>query len=97
MLVEGAMEEAKALVARDLDPGLPIMKAHGMPWLAAYIRGEIASETAAQHASRDTRRYAKRQFTWIGRQFPFWPRIPSEEQFVRRRVVLALHNEFEAG
>ena len=93
MLVEGAMDEARALVARDLDPGLPVMKAHGMPWLAAYIRGEISAELAAQHASRDTRRYAKRQFTWIGRQFPFWPRIPSENLEKRLRVIFALYRE----
>lgn len=97
MLVEGAMDEARALVARDLDPGLPVMKAHGMPWLAAFIRGEISAELAAQHASRDTRRYAKRQFTWIGRQFPFWPRIPSEDLEKRLRVIFALYREADEG
>lgn len=97
MLVEGAMDEARALVARNLDPGLPVMKAHGMPWLAAYIRGEIKSETAAMHASRDTRRYAKRQFTWIGRQFPFWPRIPSEELEKRAKVIFALYREVDGA
>lgn len=97
MLVEGAMDEARALVERDLDPGLPAMKAHGMPWLAAYIRGEIKSDTAAQHASRDTRRYAKRQFTWIGRQFPFWPRIPSEDMGKRAKVIFALYREVDGG
>lgn len=97
MLVEGAMDEARALVARNLDPGLPAMKAHGMPWLAAYIRGEIKSETAASFASRDTRRYAKRQFTWIGRQFPFWPRIPSESLDVRAKVIFALYRDLDAG
>ena len=97
MLVEGAMDEARALVERKLDPALPIMKAHGMPWLAAYIRGEINSDTAAQHASRDTRRYAKRQFTWIGRQFPFWPRIPSEDVETRLKVIFALYREVDAG
>ena len=97
MLVEGAMDEARALVARNLDPGLPVMKAHGMPWLAAYIRGEIKPEIAAQHASRDTRRYAKRQFTWIGRQFPFWPRIPSVELEKRIKVIFALYREVDGG
>ena len=78
-VITGAMAEARALMERDLDPELPAMKAHGMPWLTAFARGEISAELAAENAKRDTRRYAKRQFTWIGRQFPFWPRIPGTE------------------
>ena len=97
MLMEGAMEEARGLVAMNLDPELPAMKAHGMPWLAAFIRGEISAELAAENAKRDTRRYAKRQFTWIGRQFPFWPRIPSPELSDRMRVVFALYKELDRG
>lgn len=97
MMIEGAMDEARALVARELDPQLPVMKAHGMPWLAAYLRGEMSAEDAADHAKRDTRRYAKRQFTWIGRQFPFWPRIPSEELEKRTKVIFALYREVDGG
>ncbi|HBQ50287.1 MAG TPA: tRNA (adenosine(37)-N6)-dimethylallyltransferase MiaA, partial [Hyphomonas atlantica] len=44
MLMQGAMEEARQLIKRDLDPELPAMKAHGMPWLAAFARGEITAE-----------------------------------------------------
>lgn len=97
MLMQGAMAEAKALVARGLDPELPAMKAHGMPWLAAFARGEISAEEAADNAKRDTRRYAKRQFTWIGRQFPFWPRIPSPELPDRMRVIFALYREIDTA
>ena len=95
MLMEGAMEEARKLVDLGIDPELPAMKAHGMPWLSAFIRGEIDSETAAENAKRDTRRYAKRQFTWIGRQFPFWPRIPGTELSTRMRVISALYKEVD--
>ena len=93
--MQGALAEARALVARVLDPELPAMKAHGMPWLAAFVRGEISAEEAAENAKRDTRRYAKRQFTWIGRQFPFWPRIPSPELPDRMRVIFALYREID--
>ena len=68
-----------------------------MPWLAAYIRGEMSADEAAENAKRDTRRYAKRQFTWIARQFPFWPRIPSLELDKRRRIILALYKDVDAG
>lgn len=95
MLMEGAMQEVKGLLEQDLPDDLPAMKAHGVPWLLAYLRGELSAEAAAQHAKRDTRRYAKRQFTWIGRQFPFWPRIPSLELADRKRVILALYKELD--
>ena len=95
MLMQGAMNEARDLVARGLDPELPVMKACGMPWLTAFARGEMSPEEAAENAKRDTRRYAKRQFTWIGRQFPFWTRIPSPEMANRLRVIFALYREID--
>ncbi len=97
MMVSGAMQEAETLVGRGLDKELPAMKAHGMPWFAAFLRGELTAENAAEHAKRDTRRYAKRQFTWIARQFPFWPRIPSPELEPRKKVILALYKAIDAG
>jgi tRNA dimethylallyltransferase len=55
----------------------------------------MSAEAAAENAKRDTRRYAKRQFTWIGRQFPFWTRIPSPEISDRLRVIFALYREID--
>ncbi|MEM1035285.1 MAG: tRNA (adenosine(37)-N6)-dimethylallyltransferase MiaA [Pseudomonadota bacterium] len=95
MLMEGAMEEARALLAQDLAPDLPAMKAHGVPGLIAYLKGDMSAEAAAENAKRDTRRYAKRQFTWIGRQFPFWPRVPSVDLDDRLRVILSLYREVD--
>lgn len=97
MLIEGAMDEARAMAERNLDPTLPAMKAHGMPWLIAYLRGEMTADLAAEYAKRDTRRYAKRQFTWISHQFPFWPRIPSLELDDRMRVIHALFKEIDGA
>ncbi|MEO1475436.1 MAG: tRNA (adenosine(37)-N6)-dimethylallyltransferase MiaA [Pseudomonadota bacterium] len=95
MMTNGAMQEVQALAARRLDPELPAMKAHGMPWLAAYIHGDITADVAVDRAKRDTRRYAKRQFTWIGRQFPFWPRIPATDLEMRKKVIFALYNDVD--
>ena len=72
MLAAGALEEVHALAARNLDPLMPAMKAHGVPWLMAHLRGEIGLEEAAAQAKADTRRYAKRQFTWFRNQLPDW-------------------------
>jgi tRNA dimethylallyltransferase len=74
MLVAGALDEVAALAARRLDPLLPAMKAHGVPWLIRYLASEISLETAASAAKQDTRHYAKRQFTWFSHQLADWPR-----------------------
>ncbi len=70
MLDRGALEEVEQLAARGLDPLLPAMKAHGVPALIRYLRGEITREEAAVIGKADTRHYAKRQFTWFRHQLP---------------------------
>jgi tRNA dimethylallyltransferase len=70
MLAAGALEEVAALAARQLDPLLPAMKAHGVPALIRHLRGEITLDEAAAIGRADTRHYAKRQFTWFRHQLP---------------------------
>lgn len=88
MLTAGALDEVRAFAARKLDPALPAMKAHGAPALMAYLHGELSLDEAAEIGKRDTRRYAKRQFTWIGNQLTDWPRISDAD--VDTRVTQAL-------
>jgi tRNA dimethylallyltransferase len=78
MLDTGALDEVRRLAARRLDPLLPAMKAHGVPWLIRHLAGEIALDEAADHARLDTRHYAKRQFTWFRHQLGDWPRMAPE-------------------
>jgi len=70
MMAAGALEEVRALAARNLNPNLPAMKAHGVPWLIRHLNGEIALEQAVEEAKRDTRQYTKRQATWFRNQLP---------------------------
>jgi len=79
MLEAGALDEVRALAARGLDPTLPAMKAHGVPWLVRHLNGEISLDEAAAGAIMDTRRYAKRQVTWFRNQMTDWPAVPAEE------------------
>jgi tRNA dimethylallyltransferase len=73
MLKAGALDEVRTLGERKLDPTLPAMKAHGVPWLLRHLRGEISRDEAAAGAIMDTRRYAKRQVTWFRNQMKDWP------------------------
>jgi tRNA dimethylallyltransferase len=72
MLAAGALEETARLAARRLDPLLPAMKAHGVPWLVRHLAGAIGLAEAAAAAKKDTRHYAKRQFTWFHHQLADW-------------------------
>jgi tRNA dimethylallyltransferase len=78
MLQAGALQEVRALSARRLDPTLPAMKAHGVPWLMRHIMGEITLDEAAAGAVMDTRRYAKRQLTWFRNQMQDWPWVSAD-------------------
>jgi len=68
MIQDGALEEVRAVM--DLDPALPIHKALGLRELAAHLRGETALDAALAAAQQATRRYAKRQMTWLRHQLP---------------------------
>ncbi|MGN6487762.1 MAG: tRNA (adenosine(37)-N6)-dimethylallyltransferase MiaA [Devosia sp.] len=72
MFAEGAVEEVRALLALQLDPGLPAMKAIGVPEIAAMLRGELTETEAIERAIIATRQYAKRQRTWFRGRMADW-------------------------
>lgn len=80
MLSAGALDEARALLSRRLDPGLPVMKAVGAAELAAHLEGRISLEEAINLAKRNSRRFAKRQLTWFRNQAADWRRAESPEE-----------------
>jgi len=70
MVAAGAADEVRRLLALDLDPALPAMKAVGVPQLAAHLRGETSLEAAVAAGQQATRNYVKRQMTWLRNQSP---------------------------
>ena len=79
MMERGAVEEVEALLARHLNPNLPIMRAIGVREIASYLNGEVSLEEAIAAGQQSTRRYAKRQYTWFSHQPPpDWPRFKEE-------------------
>ncbi len=72
----GAIAEVEALLARRLDPALPVMRAIGVGEVASYLRGACSLGEARALGAQSTRNYAKRQYTWFRRQPPpDWQRI----------------------
>ena len=63
----------------ELDPGLPAMRAHGVRELAAYLSGALTREEAVANAKTESRRYAKRQMTWLRRFMSDWDWFPDAD------------------
>jgi tRNA dimethylallyltransferase len=78
MLKAGALDEVRALLDRGLDWRLPVMKAHGVPWLQRYLADDISLEEAGKRGKADTRSYAKRQETFFRHQLPGWDWLTPE-------------------
>jgi len=53
-----------------LDPDLPVMRAIGVPEIAAFLADQLSREAMIAAGQQATRNYAKRQFTWFRRQVP---------------------------
>ena len=64
MIDRGAIKEVKKLLSLNLDPSLPIMKAHGVPEISKYLAGSINLQECIAKAQQFTRNYVKRQLTW---------------------------------
>jgi tRNA dimethylallyltransferase len=75
MMSEQGLAEVSSLLARNLSPSLPVMRAIGVREIAAFLRGEATRAEALAAGRQATRRYAKRQYTWFAHQPPAdWPR-----------------------
>ncbi len=68
MLDAGALDEVRDLLALNLPPGTPLLRAHGVPELTAYLRGESSLAEAKAGAVLATQQYTKRQRTWFRHQ-----------------------------
>lgn len=93
MLEAGALEEVAALLARRLDPALPVMKAVGVRELGAFLGGTTDREGAVAAAQARTRAYAKRQMTWIRGQMAAWPKAdPQDSGSLLESIVRKFQN-----
>ena len=91
MIEQGAISELEALLARKLNPNLPVMRAIGVRELSRYLLGAIGLDEAITAGQQATRRYAKRQYTWFAHQPPSeWPRFQEPLDFDRMPSALAL-------
>lgn len=67
-LRRGLVEEVRRLLARGYDPGLQSFQALGYKEVIAYLAGRVPYDEMVRLLKRNTRRYAKRQWTWFRRE-----------------------------
>ena len=93
MLAAGALDEVRRLTALGLSSELPVMRALGVAPLAAHLRGVQSLEAAAAAAKTVTRRYAKRQLTWLRRNMIAWKIISAQDmkRFLEQEFPFILH------
>lgn len=79
MMTAGALDEVRALLALGLSDELPVMRALGVAPLAAHLSGTLTLDEAVATAKGDTRKYAKRQHTWLRRNMIAWTMVEAQQ------------------
>ncbi len=79
MMASGALDEARAIKKLGLAANLPAMKALGVKQLLAHIDGDVPLEEVVEQAKMMSRRYAKRQMTWLRSNMIAWNWVLEQE------------------
>ncbi len=88
MVRQGAVEEARLLLS--LDPTLPAAKALGLPQLQGYLKGQATLESAVGEAQLATKRYVKRQMTWLRNRMKEWTWLDEPSS---RNIITSIKGE----
>lgn len=93
MIHNGGLDEAKAVFAKGYDSSLPMMKAIGLQQLGPYLAGTMNLSESIELASRETRRLAKRQYTWFRGQGDKWTKITNiaDKELFEENIYLKTH------
>ena len=80
MLSAGLLDEVRALLDAGLSPDCTAMQAIGYKEIVEFLNGNCTAEEAAQAVKLNSRRYAKRQLTWLRRDpelhWLLWDGVP---------------------
>ena len=87
MLEAGALDEARAALARCPDTTAPGWTGIGCAELAAHLTGTLSLDECVELWTRNTRAYAKRQWTWFRADARILWQRPGEEDALERRAV----------
>ncbi|MBR5702271.1 MAG: tRNA (adenosine(37)-N6)-dimethylallyltransferase MiaA [Oscillospiraceae bacterium] len=87
MIKAGLAEEVKGLLDSGVPENCTAMQAIGYKEIASALRGETTLEEAAEQVKQSSRRYAKRQLSWLRRdpelQWILWKKKPDLDKASR--------------
>ncbi len=87
MVGQGLFREVEALLQRGLPENCTAMQAIGYKEAAAALKGRISRQEAVETIKQETRRYAKRQLTWLRRNprlfWVLWDKKPDYDFALR--------------
>ena len=95
MIEKGLEQEVKGLLDKGITFGDPAMKGIGYREWADYFDGNLSITEVEALIARNSRRYAKRQYTWLNHQMPvhwFDPRNKEERSAMLDEMVKFANN-----
>ena len=95
MVEQGLFREVEGLLAAGLSPESTAMQAIGYKEVVRSLQGELSREEAVDLIKQASRRYAKRQLTWFGRDKEALPILWEDEpdfEYARRLSTEFLHS-----
>ena len=88
MLRDGLVAEVAAQLALGYGRELKALRCIGYKEISAHLAGETSLDEAVSLIKRDTRRYAKRQLTWFGRENDiYWLEYPESFATILEHVM----------
>jgi tRNA dimethylallyltransferase len=88
MMDTGLVREVEGLLLAGYGPGLKPLRAIGYKEICAHLAGGFPLDEAVSLIKRDSRRYAKRQMTWLGREDEIiWVEYPEEFDTICNHVI----------
>jgi tRNA dimethylallyltransferase len=90
MMKRGLVDEVKGLLDSGVDDKCTAMQAIGYKETVLFLKGILSLEDAVSLIKQESRRYAKRQMTWLRRdpkvRWIFWEKYPDFD-FARRKLT----------
>jgi len=88
MIEDGLVAEVASLLASGYSRELKALRSIGYKEIAAHLAGELTLDQAVELMKRDSRRYAKRQMTWFGKENDiYWLEYPESFATILEHVI----------